>query len=191
MDREKIENTLLDIGIPASINGFKYIVDAVIYIDNYGNGNIMKKLYPNVAEINKTTANRVERSIRHALKIGMGEHCNKRLSEYYIGNGNNTNASSLSLLHLRLKNKNVKSQKYKWVKEVHDFELKYNGWRFLIIYGKGPDGWFVSIPNFERCIEISSPDNVRYNSEKLEEIMSITGSGKILAESIKKNWEEL
>lgn len=78
-----------------------------------------------------------------------------------------------------------------WIEEIHNFRIGWDGWRFLVIYGKGPDGWFASIPNRETCIEIAEPDNIRYNSEKLESRIGIEGIGEILAKSIKKNWEEL
>lgn len=36
MNRTKIEDTLMKIGIPAGIKGFAYIADAVEYIDAHG-----------------------------------------------------------------------------------------------------------------------------------------------------------
>lgn len=62
MNRTKIEDTLLSMGVPAGIKGFTYILDAVEIFDERGtNISITKELYPAIAEKNNTTPSRVER----------------------------------------------------------------------------------------------------------------------------------
>lgn len=103
MNRTKIEDTLLAMGVPAGINGFNYIADAVEIFDERGtNIGITKELYPAIAKKNDATPSRVERAIRHAFEVvrtrGNSEAVNK-----YIGTVNCNNSSSLKQLHMMLK----------------------------------------------------------------------------------------
>lgn len=103
MNRAKIEDTLLAMGIPAGIKGFNYIADAIDIFDEKGtNIGITKELYPTIAKKNNTTPSRAERAIRHAFEVvrsrGNGEMVSK-----YIGTVNCNNSSSLKQLHMMLK----------------------------------------------------------------------------------------
>lgn len=103
MNRTKIEDVLLAMGVPAGIKGFNYIADAVEIFDERGtNISITKELYPAIAKKNRTTPSRVERAIRHAFEVvrrkGNIEAVNK-----YIGNTNCNNSSSLKQLRMMLK----------------------------------------------------------------------------------------
>ncbi len=66
----RITQLLHEIGVPAHINGYNYIREAIIMcvnnpeILNY----ITKKLYPDIAQKYKTTDTRVEKAIRHAIE---------------------------------------------------------------------------------------------------------------------------
>lgn len=104
MNRTKIEDTLLKIGVPAGIKGFTYIADAIEVFEERGTDiGITKELYPAIAKRNKTTPPRVERNIRHAL--GVARDCRERLEvvDKYIGFTNCTNSNSLKRLHMMLK----------------------------------------------------------------------------------------
>ena len=74
-----LERTVTDIlrslGIPANINGYRFIRDAVmICVADKGKlDGVTKVLYPEVAKLNNSTPSRVERGIRHAI-----EHAHKR-----------------------------------------------------------------------------------------------------------------
>jgi len=74
-DRNSIERmvseTLCEIGIPAHIKGYKYLREAIITaMDNTEAVTaVTKVLYPHVAKVFKTSANRVERDIRHAIDL--------------------------------------------------------------------------------------------------------------------------
>lgn len=60
MDRTKIEDTLLAIGIPAGIKGFNYIMDAMEIFEERGTDvQFTKDLYPSIADKRNTTASKV------------------------------------------------------------------------------------------------------------------------------------
>lgn len=65
-----IQKLLMQIGIPANMLGFSYIVTAleIIAINPDYLNNITKGLYPDVAEKCSSTPARVERNIRHAIE---------------------------------------------------------------------------------------------------------------------------
>ncbi len=58
-------------GVPAHLQGYRYLKDAVQYVlDNGGDLCAMtKELYPAVANMHGTEPSRVERSIRHAIEV--------------------------------------------------------------------------------------------------------------------------
>lgn len=98
MNRAKIEDVLLRMGIPAGIKGFAYIVDAVEYIDEHGTDiSVTRELYPAIAKIRNTTASRVERAIRHAFWIARNKG-EKEEAERYIGFKNCENSNSIAML---------------------------------------------------------------------------------------------
>lgn len=104
MNREKIEDTLLAMGVPAGIKGFNYIADAVEIFDKRGtNISITKELYPEIAKKNGVTPSRAERAIRHALGVARSYRGNPEVVEKYIGFINCENSSSLKQFHMILK----------------------------------------------------------------------------------------
>lgn len=104
MNRTKIEDALLAMGVPAGIKGFNYIADAIQIFDERGtNISITKELYPAVAEKNGTTPSRTERSIRHAFEVVRSCKGNPEIVEKYIGFTNCNNSSSLKQLYMMLK----------------------------------------------------------------------------------------
>lgn len=104
MNRAKIEDVLLKMGVPAGIKGFAYIADAVEYIDKHGTDiSVTKELYPTIAKKRNTTASRVERAIRHAFSFCYDAKGDYETIEKYIGFTNQTNFSSLVRLHMKLK----------------------------------------------------------------------------------------
>ena len=68
----KIQDILLNIGIPANIYGFLYITYALRLIDQDPEYmyHVTKYLYVSIAKKFKTTPSSVERSIRHAISVG-------------------------------------------------------------------------------------------------------------------------
>ena len=67
-----IQKLLMQIGIPANMLGFSYIVTALelIALDPEYLNNITKRLYVDVAKKCSSTSARVEKNIRHAVEIG-------------------------------------------------------------------------------------------------------------------------
>ena len=104
MNRAKIEDTLLAMGVPAGVKGFNCIADAIQIFDERGADiQITKELYPAIAKKNNTTPSRVERAIRHAFEVVRSHKGNPEVVEKYIGFTNCNNSSSLKQLYMMLK----------------------------------------------------------------------------------------
>lgn len=104
MNRAKIEDALLAMGVSTGIKGFAYIADAIQIFDEMGtNISITKDLYPTIAERNNTTPSRTERAIRHAFEVVRSHKGNPETVEKYIGFTNCNNSSSLKQLYMMLK----------------------------------------------------------------------------------------
>ena len=67
----KVTNIIHEIGVPAHIKGYQYIIDGIIMVVNNIEviNQITKQLYPDLAKKYKTTPSRVERAIRHAIEV--------------------------------------------------------------------------------------------------------------------------
>ena len=67
----EVTNLMHKVGIPANISGHQYLREAILMVveDRGLVTGITKELYPNVAHKHKTTAAKVERSIRHAIEV--------------------------------------------------------------------------------------------------------------------------
>lgn len=119
MNRAKIEDVLLAMGVPAGIKGFNYIADAVEMFDEKGtNISITKELYPTIAEKNNTTPSRAERAIRHAFEVARSPKGNYDVVEKYIGFMNCENSSSLVMLYKRIKQECGEMEKKGCIEEV-------------------------------------------------------------------------
>lgn len=119
MNRTKIEDTLLEMGVPAGIKGFNYIVEAIQIFEERGtNIGITKELYPAVAEKNNTTPSRVERAIRHAFERVRSYGGNPEVVNHYIGMDNCNNSSSLKTLYIRIKQDCKETEKKECVEET-------------------------------------------------------------------------
>lgn len=104
MNRAKIEDALLAMGVPAGIKGFNYIADAIEIFDEIGTSiSITKELYPAIAERNNTTPSRAERAIRHAFERVRSYRGDPEVINHYIGMDNCENSSSLKTLYIRIK----------------------------------------------------------------------------------------
>lgn len=109
--RELVEAALFKMGMSASLKGFGYIVDSVLTMNKEKNIKITY-LYFRVAKIYGTTAQRVERSIRHAFETVRGCKGDYDVVNHYIGFANCTNSASLSMLLLRLREEIKKKENY-------------------------------------------------------------------------------
>jgi two-component system response regulator (stage 0 sporulation protein A) len=67
----QVTQVMLALGIPANVKGYQYLREGILLsmqdmeMVNY----ITKLLYPAIAARHRTTASRVERSIRHAIEV--------------------------------------------------------------------------------------------------------------------------
>lgn len=88
--RNKIRSILFDMGIPASLCGFDYLVDGIVYVLETGRPK-MGMLYLYVGNKYNTRDVRVEKGIRHAISkidreseafkkyVGMNVHRNSEI----------------------------------------------------------------------------------------------------------------
>ncbi len=67
----RITDVMLDMGVPAHLNGFRYLRTAIMMCmeDMELVGSVTKLLYPEVAKSFKTTDQKVERAIRNAIEV--------------------------------------------------------------------------------------------------------------------------
>lgn len=68
----RIRETLLELGVPAKLKGYKCLRLAIKIAyerPEVMEGKITKELYPSVAKALGTTGSRVERAIRHAIEV--------------------------------------------------------------------------------------------------------------------------
>lgn len=104
MGRNKVENILSEIGIPASVKGFDYIADAMEVFEEHGHRvSVTGFLYPEIAKKNNTIPTCVERNIRHALEIANSARGDYENFEKYIGFINTTNSAALISLYKHIK----------------------------------------------------------------------------------------
>ena len=100
--KNKVIDALIEMGMPADLLGFKYIVDFICLLDSDEWRECkITALYKKIALMNNTFDYRVERAIRHAfatvLKVGDVATVNK-----YLTRLNTTNGNLLHVLYLRL-----------------------------------------------------------------------------------------
>ena len=111
-DELVVTEILHQIGVPAHIKGYQFLRDAILLtIDDHEYINaVTKRLYPEIAKRNGTTASRVERAIRHAIEVAWDRGDVDTLNSYFgytIHNlrGKPTNSEFIALIadKLRLK----------------------------------------------------------------------------------------
>lgn len=97
-------------GVPAHLQGYRYLKDAVQYVLNNGGDlcGMTKELYPAVARLHSTVPARVERSIRHAIEVAWNRADLNELQRLFgatihHGRGKPTNSEFVAMLadHLR------------------------------------------------------------------------------------------
>ena len=88
-------------------------------------------------------------------------------------------------------NMKAKIQSYYGVFGFHEISVDWNGFNFLVIYGKHVNGWFIAIPNWKICIEATEPDDYWYNVDKLSDAFNNADMGKAVSMAIKEHWEGL
>lgn len=104
-DELVVTEILHQIGVPAHIKGYQFLRDAILLtIDDHEYINaVTKRLYPEIAKRNGTTASRVERAIRHAIEVawnrGKIENINQIFGmKIYSANEKPTNGEFIALV---------------------------------------------------------------------------------------------
>ena len=80
-----VTDIIHEIGVPAHIKGYQFLRDAILLTMNepeYINA-VTKRLYPEIAKKNGTTASRVERAIRHAIEVAWDRGDVDTLNSYF------------------------------------------------------------------------------------------------------------
>ena len=105
-----VTKTIHMVGVPASIKGYQYLRDAIVFSVEDGEliSAVTKQLYPKVAAKNKTTASRVERAIRHAIEVACvrgNEDALYKLFGYTVSNtkGKPTNSEFIAMIADKLR----------------------------------------------------------------------------------------
>lgn len=84
-DELTVTEILHQIGVPAHIKGYQFLRDAILFTmqdPEYINA-VTKRLYPEIAMRNGTTASRVERAIRHAIEVAWDRGDVDTLNSYF------------------------------------------------------------------------------------------------------------
>ena len=88
-----------------------------------------------------------------------------------------------------IKAKGYKIEKTYAITQAYELSVNWNGFNFLIIYGKHKNGWFIAIPNWNICTEAGEPEDDCYNTTKLAKNNIHEVAPYFLAQAIKKHWE--
>lgn len=72
---------------------------------------------------------------------------------------------------------------------MEEISVDWNGYNFLVIYGKHINGWFIAIPNWNACTEAGCPEDDFYNTEKLSRVIDIENAPSVIARAIREYWE--
>ncbi len=70
--------------------------------------------------------------------------------------------------------------------KVREFYMEYNGYSYLVIYGKHINGGFIAVPNHYKCCEAGNTIDVFYNRERLESCGFDKKTAKAIAMAIKE-----
>ncbi len=84
-DERTVTEILHQIGVPAHIKGYQFLREAILLtMENPEYINcVTKRLYPEIARDNGTTASRVERAIRHAIEVAWDRGDVDTLNSYF------------------------------------------------------------------------------------------------------------
>lgn len=90
----------------------------------------------------------------------------RRSMEFHWNSGGITNEKkegTMMIMHID------KLSRHMAAIELNELSLDFDGFNYLIIYGKHVNGGFIAIPNIGLCAEASGdPGDTFYNSEKLQ-----------------------
>ena len=106
----RVSEILHTMGVPAHIKGYSLLRQGIIMVINEPEviTLVTKRLYPELAKQNKTTASRVERAIRHAIEVAWDRGNVEIMNDYFgytISNmrGKPTNSEFIAMISDRLR----------------------------------------------------------------------------------------
>ena len=106
----KVSEILHTMGVPAHIKGYHFLRQSIIMVikDPEVISLVTKRLYPDIAALNKTTASRVERAIRHAIEVAWDRGNVEVMNDYFgytINNmrGKPTNSEFIAMISDRMR----------------------------------------------------------------------------------------
>jgi len=104
-----ITNIMHEMGVPPHVRGYHYLREAILMVYNDISllGALTIELYPAIADNFKTTPSKVERAIRHAIKLACDRGNIKMINKYFgytmnIDRGKPTNGQFISTIADRL-----------------------------------------------------------------------------------------
>ena len=105
----RVSEILHTMGVPAHIKGYSLVRQAIIMVieDPEVITLVTKRLYPELAKLNNTTASRVERAIRHAIEVAW-DRGNVEIMNQYFGytvsnmRGKPTNSEFIAMIADRM-----------------------------------------------------------------------------------------
>ena len=115
---QRVTVILHKMGVPAHIKGYGFLRQSIMMSveDPEVISLVTKRLYPDIAKLNQTTASRVERAISHAIEVAWDRGNVDVLNEFFgytINNmrGKPTNSEFIAMIadRLRLENKRMKT----------------------------------------------------------------------------------
>ena len=110
----EVTRIIHEVGIPAHVKGYQYLREAIMLVADDMNylGAVTKELYPAIAGKYDTTANRVERAIRHAIELAWDRGNFEKINRFFgytvsSDRGKPTNSEFIAIIadKLRLENK--------------------------------------------------------------------------------------
>jgi len=80
-----VTNAISEIGVPAHIKGYLYLREAIILVlmDPAAISSVTKTIYPTIGKKFNTTAYRVDRALRHAIKVAWTKGNPEYIKKYF------------------------------------------------------------------------------------------------------------
>ena len=98
-----VTKIMLDLGVPAHLKGYHFIREAILLSEEDMEvvSSVTKLLYPEIARLYKTTAQKVERAIRNAIEVSWTRGNTETMDELFgysatTGKGRPTNSEYIA-----------------------------------------------------------------------------------------------
>ncbi len=98
-----VTKIMLDLGVPAHLKGYHFVREAILLSEEDMEvvSSVTKLLYPEIARVYKTTAQKVERAIRNAIEVSWTRGNTETMEELFgysavSGKGRPTNSEYIA-----------------------------------------------------------------------------------------------